>query len=249
MSHSDSVESKNKKGFPAGTRIITDKGLVPIQDIKVGDRVLSKPESGTGELCYKPVIRTISYDNKEIWQLTYFEVEANIDISKLHKGKLLQLSNKGKMITISATPNHPFWVNSIGWTRLDELQNGHVIPTQDSNINALVLMVAPLRKTTMPQVAGSYHASNILSADRKGFDIPDVEHFDLFKYNESGLCGVLGENNSPSPIVVGDQQVCILPEAFALKVYNLEVSDYHSYFITKRGLWVHTINCADHSAN
>ena len=211
--------------------------------------VLSKPESGEGELCYQPVVRTVSYDDKEIWELTYFEIKANIDVSKLQKGKLLQLSRKEKMSSIIATPNHPFWVNGIGWTRLDELQNGQLIPTHDSNINTLVLMVAPLRKTSMPQVAGSYHPSNVLEADRKGFDIANVECFDLFKYDEFGLCDVLGKNNSPSPINVDGQEVHVLDEVFSQKVYNFEVSDYHTYFIFTEGLWVHNKNYVCHSAN
>ena len=33
-------------GFVAGTLVHTDKGLVPIQEIKVGDWVLSRPELG-----------------------------------------------------------------------------------------------------------------------------------------------------------------------------------------------------------
>ena len=45
--------------FPAGTRITTDKGLKRIEDIKVGDMVLSKHESGIGEHEFKPVIRTV----------------------------------------------------------------------------------------------------------------------------------------------------------------------------------------------
>lgn len=32
------------RGFVAGTLVHTDKGLVPIQNIKVGDMVLSSPE-------------------------------------------------------------------------------------------------------------------------------------------------------------------------------------------------------------
>lgn len=36
-------------GFVAGTLVHTDKGLVPIEKIKVGDMVLSKHESGEGE--------------------------------------------------------------------------------------------------------------------------------------------------------------------------------------------------------
>lgn len=33
-------------GFVAGTLVHTDKGLVPIEQIKVGDMVLSKHQSG-----------------------------------------------------------------------------------------------------------------------------------------------------------------------------------------------------------
>ena len=67
-------------GFVVGTLVHTDKGLVPIQDIKVGDRVLSKPESGDGELVFKPVIRTMTHEDKELWQLTYVEIKCNTDL-------------------------------------------------------------------------------------------------------------------------------------------------------------------------
>ena len=52
-------------GFPAGTRINTDKGLISIQNIKVADLVLCRPQNGQGELCYKPIVRTVFHENKE----------------------------------------------------------------------------------------------------------------------------------------------------------------------------------------
>ncbi|MFP3354952.1 Hint domain-containing protein, partial [Pseudoalteromonas sp. SIMBA_153] len=55
----------NNKGFVAGTLVHTDKGLVPIQELKIGDKVLSKDESGKGELVYKPVLRTIKSATKQ----------------------------------------------------------------------------------------------------------------------------------------------------------------------------------------
>ena len=242
------LETKPIQGFPAGTRVHTDKGLVPIQEIKVGDMVRSKPESADGELCYKPVVRTVSYENKEIWDLWYFEINANTDISKLHKGKLLQLSRKGKLSGIIATPNHPFWVKGLGWTRLDQLEQGQIIETDNPETVALVLMVNPLRKTTLPNVAGSYHVRNILDADRKGFDIDNVEYFDLLEYDKTGLCEILG-SDAPSPFIVNNQEVHVLTEVFSQKVYNFEVGDFHTYFVAKRGLWVHNTNCADASPN
>ena len=55
-------------GFPAGTRINTDKGLISIQNIKVADLVLCRPQNGQGELCYKPIVRTVFHENKELWK-------------------------------------------------------------------------------------------------------------------------------------------------------------------------------------
>jgi hypothetical protein len=61
------VIMKQEQGFVAGTLVHTDKGLVPIEQIKVGDMVLSKPESGEGELAYKPVVNTFVHEDKEVW--------------------------------------------------------------------------------------------------------------------------------------------------------------------------------------
>ncbi len=46
-------------GFVAGTLVHTDKGLVPIEQIKVGGLVLSRNENNpNGELAYKKVLKT-----------------------------------------------------------------------------------------------------------------------------------------------------------------------------------------------
>lgn len=235
---------KQKGCFPAGTRILTDQGLVPIQDIKVGDMVLSKPESGKGELCYKPVIRTVSYENQEVWDLWYFEIEANTNLAELNKNKLLRLSREGKLNGIAVTANHLFWVKDIGWTRLDKLKNSQILRTHDVEIFALVLMVNPLRKTTLLNVAGSYHVRNILDTGRKGFDIDDVEYFDLCEYDETGLYRILG-SDAPSPFNVNNQEVHVLTGTFRQKVYNFNVADNQTYFITEKGLWVHNTSCVD----
>ena len=93
----------NNAGFVAGTLVHTDKGLVPIQDIKVGDLILSKPvlfkpEDGSGDIEYKPVISTFTSPKKErIFKVEYF----NETVAK--QGK------KGRNY-ILCTSNHPFWV-------------------------------------------------------------------------------------------------------------------------------------------
>ena len=44
--------------FVAGTKVLTDHGLIPIEKISVGDLVLSRNES-TGEQSFKPVLQTV----------------------------------------------------------------------------------------------------------------------------------------------------------------------------------------------
>lgn len=229
-------------GFPAGTRINTDKGLISIQNIKVADLVLCRPQNGQGELCYKPIVRTVFHENKELWKLHYFEIQANTNISKLHKGKLLQLSHKGKLSGVTMTADYLFRVKDNGWTRADDLKNGQILETMNPDVVALVFMVNPLRKTTMPNVAGSYHVRNLFDADRKGFDIEDVDYFDLCEYNKTGLCDI-PDQNAPSPLKMNGQNVYVLEDIFRQTVYNIEVADYGTCFIFDDGLWVYNPNC------
>ncbi|WP_180024627.1 Hint domain-containing protein [Acinetobacter sp. YH1901134] len=223
----------SEAGFPAGTRINTDKGLISIQDINIGDLVLCKPQNEQGKLCYKPILRMVSYENKGLWKLHYFEIKANTDISKLHKGKLSG---------VSVTANYLFRVKDSGWTRADELQKGQIIETMNPDVVALVFMVNPLRKTSMPNIAGGYHVCNVFDAERKGFDIKDVDYFDLFEYDKTGLCGI-PDQNAPSPLKMNGQNVYVLEETFRQKVYNFELADCDTYFIFNDGLWVLNPNC------
>lgn len=93
MSHSDSVDSK--KGFAAGTLVHTDKGLIPIQQLKIGDRVLSMSEKGIGEKAYKDVVKTFK--------------------SEQEKPIMSPLNN------IYCTDNHPFWVINKGGMAANQL--------------------------------------------------------------------------------------------------------------------------------
>ena len=87
---------KSKACFVAGTLVHTKEGLRPIEEIKVGDYVLSKPESGVGELSYQRVTRTFVHENQEVWALHYLSREI------LSSGK-----REGGLLV--ATENHPIW--------------------------------------------------------------------------------------------------------------------------------------------
>lgn len=92
--------------FAPGTPVFTDKGMVPIEDIQVGDMVLSKNDE-TGEQAYKRVSYTFDKQVNELYHI--------------HAG--------GE--TISATDNHPFWIKGKGWKLAEELVIGDQLVTNE----------------------------------------------------------------------------------------------------------------------
>ena len=87
---------RSKNGLPiscfaAGTQVMTENGLVPIEDIKVGDKVLS--HDGT----FNEVEATADKESNDIWELT-FEDEV-----------------------FHVTGDHLVMTQERGWVRVDEL--------------------------------------------------------------------------------------------------------------------------------
>ena len=103
--------------FEGDTRIYTQKGLVKIRDIKYGDRVLTH----TGN--FENVIGIYKKESED-----YSEVKSIINTK-----------------TRYVTNNHPFFKKNIGWTELNNINNGelcHVLPDKiqiDNNFVTLDL--------------------------------------------------------------------------------------------------------------
>ena|GEM_PF-3172850 len=92
--------------FIAGTKVLTDEGEKNIEDIEVGDRVLSKNEE-TGEVAYKEV----EWLYQRIVEETY-----NITVG-------------GEVIT--TTDEHPFWIVGKGRVKSKDLVVGEILTTSD----------------------------------------------------------------------------------------------------------------------
>ena len=88
--------------FVAGTLVTTEDGFKPIEEIEVGDKVLSENEQ-TGEVAVKEVTQTFVNETDE----------------------LVHIGVNGE--TISATPSHPFYVYKFGWTLAGSLRAGDVL--------------------------------------------------------------------------------------------------------------------------
>jgi hypothetical protein len=86
----------------AGTPVWTDRGPVAIDKVRIGDRVLSQNVE-TGELAYKPVMKTTVRPKRPLIAL---EIGPR---------------------TVRMTGGHPFWVPGKGWMKARDIKEGMVM--------------------------------------------------------------------------------------------------------------------------
>jgi hypothetical protein len=108
---------ENPTGFAAGTLVHTKEGLKPIEEIQVGDWVLSYPQKQwpplhireEHEYDYRKVTATVVHDDEPVCKLIAWNLANDIEE------------------VIKVTPNHPVHVKDIGWKPA-----GHEIHVLDS---------------------------------------------------------------------------------------------------------------------
>ena len=250
--------------FVAGTLVHTKEGLRPIEQIKVGDYVLSKQESGSGGTGYKRVVKTIESEAQETWFVSWEDpalLKALLD-EGVSKEDYLAAYGNGFVVT---TPNHPFWVVDSGeWVRYEE-SNFHIGPPYpkqqweraDHLVSGMMLLLADGRIVDVVRSIRVYKSDsetrgwvdNIMDGS-KGlmidfFDqrvVPNVPgHLRRFQPDGDIAYGLL---ENPNESHADDYPPGSAPESWYLsKVYNLEVEDSHTYFVDTMGVWVHNTNC------
>lgn len=222
--------------FIAGTRVQTDKGLVRIEEIKVGDMVLSQPEGG-GEQAYKRVLNTFVYQDKTLRCIRY------------------RIPLEDRTTSIYVTENHPFLAveETYHWEERDEGDDERVTQRKILGWTAAGNLLAPGRM-------GMRHLIQL--ADGTLADI--VQNIPVYRTDKPG-CGWVrytGEEFTEDDILVKgsifdcvnydiiannaylDQSICFSDDPYLkVPVYNIEVEDYHTYFVGKAGVWVHNQNC------
>jgi hypothetical protein len=97
--------------FPAGTLIWTPTGPVPIEQLSVGDRVESRNPSGFTD-ADQPIIQELSRTAPG-----YQRIDTEFG-------------------TLTATPEHPFWVQGKGWTEAKDLEWEDPIATLEGDVVA-----------------------------------------------------------------------------------------------------------------
>ena len=208
--------------FAAGTLVHTKEGLVPIEQIKVGDWVLSKPENG-GEQAYKRVLQTFAHEPQRVIGVEY-------------------IADPGKGIShqIVCTVKHPFWEKDLGWTPAEdlylnftrknwlELVDGQSVEC-DGTTNIYV--------SETPGVGWTSSFSGDVEATGALWDY--VNH----RLIANGVMALEAVQNHQIPY--NNSQFGTFPDELYLHlpVYNLEVEDFHTYYVGKHGVWVHNTNC------
>lgn len=229
--------------FIAGTLVHTDQGLVPIEQIKVGDRVLSKQESGEGIVEYKHVSKTFkSAEEKELLAVWY-----TVNGSPLER-------------LLICTKDHPFWIESKGWVAARAIdasfkhgygapiifsdgQKGEIVfaleivKTLEKDICYLAdynwhripgSMMFDFRQTPI-RLASTFTDLDLYLSDQ--FILATQEETDLYRDATYDAVEWANENNNAE----------LFYEAM---VYNIEVDDFHTYFVGEAGVWVRDVDCS-----
>jgi len=217
--------------FIAGTLVHTKEGLKPIEQIKIGDWVLSrpeKPEQGT-ETAYKRVVKTFKFEDKEIVRFWWIPQPGG---------------GFEKTESLYVTPNHPVWLNPDGWVAMGRLH----LPEKRRP--------GSIRRGIEPWL----NKELVLANGQTGamLDICDLYRTDdpliAFAEEDDWGFGCLTDFSGDEPFF-GDEMpydyekwgdpVNETRERYTTAVYNLEVEDWHTYFVGKMGLWVHNTNCLE----
>lgn len=241
-------ETMNGGGFAAGTLVHTDQGLVPIQNIKIGDRVLASPELSTGAIReYKQVVNTYQ-TAAEIWQLGIACVKTIEDEPCLVRE------------FIYLTQNHPVY---LVYSEFEEDQSGRWIPAHKLGADVRIFLAAPesdddhYMLTIIKPVNKIGEYTGCCDRQDVSFDFDSfvvfsehgsyetIDHWYPVGNPEGGIFkGNFREFDHA--IFEGDEKLAdgfknrTYPyEPLVVPVYKLEVEDFHTYFVGEMGLWVH----------
>ena len=122
----------NTSGFVGGTLVHTEKGLALIEQLKIGDKVLSKAADGLGDLVYKRITRTTTNDASIF--MMYFNTYVNPQLNLADRVNLRRKLKKQQILPepLLMTADHPFWTQNRGWVRADKLNAQDILVTKDN---------------------------------------------------------------------------------------------------------------------
>jgi hypothetical protein len=94
--------------FVAGTPVVTATGLVPIENVRVGELVLSKKDDGSSGTRWRRVKETFEKLPSPVLDIEF-------------------RARDGQGETFGVTANHPFWKRNLGWLEAGDLRPGDYV--------------------------------------------------------------------------------------------------------------------------
>ncbi len=258
--------------FVAGTRIHTKEGLKPIEQMRVGDLVLSRHESGQGELCYQPVTRIYRYEDRELYFVAWQVLEPGTNRPTDVGGHLV------------VTGAHPLWIKRLmdhplseagvseqvvaidQWMSVEEIYlrrwnnywnqlGGTVDPYVEliDGQRALITFIDPLLQSDDPDIGVGFSDREGWEDDQLGIEVRIEQGDPHIAFGSSG--GIpkqkyLGNVDRDAYDYDGydtESGMSLVKRSGGFlplrrPVFNLEVAGTHTYFVTALGLWVHNIS-------
>lgn len=255
--------------FVVGTLVHTKEGLKPIEQIKLGDLVLSKPESGEGELSYQPVTKTFRYENRELYFVSWQVMESGTNRPTQERGHIV------------VTGAHPLWIKTLveyvlsdegisevmyevnGWLSIEEIYlrrwknywegcGGGVRPyieLVDGRI-ATLQFIEPVLQSNEPDIGVGFSDSEAWTEDCCGTKIVFAEDGPRISYGVGDFLpdvkclGCVYEIDYDYTGYDTESAMSVVKRSHGFlpmrrTVFNFEVAHTHSYFVTESGLWVH----------
>ncbi|MES2900192.1 MAG: polymorphic toxin-type HINT domain-containing protein [Pseudomonadota bacterium] len=121
---------------------------------------------------------------------------------------------------VGATGNHPFWVEGLGWTRADKLDKNDILRRGDASL-AKIDRSFPVYRTSRDGVGWVQMFDRLEESYGSVFNYAKCESVELEQdeYLSDEVC------NSDDPFL-------------RVRVYNLGVEDFHTYYVGSEGYWV-----------
>ena len=238
---------KDNRGFFIRSTLVhtnctENYGLKPIEELQVGDRVLCKPELGGGDATYKRVTKTFKFEQKEIWYVSSKPLCHWIEHED-GRTEIVRAKRKGSALNLGVTANHPFWLvgqtswhgsiedyvpfSQPRWVRVDQIPPFGVVTDHNGNLH-VVNIARPFYK--MEDSSLAWLQGGLTDKDWRTEPYGDV--FDL--YTKEFYYEDFKEISFNVPNGYLDEY-----KPYLDTVYNVEVEDYHTYFVGLTGMWVH----------
>lgn len=242
----------SKGGFVAGTLVHTDKGLIPIQDIKIGDMVLSSAENSNGQVHdFKRVTNRFESQSENITQLILRQLAftENEETSFIDEAIYLTYKNS---VFIERRPSEEL---KNEWLKVNELEEFDGILSYNDKKSIIIHSSKNIVSLNDEKIGicNKYSDSDLDYDTYVKFDSEksltlayDLE-FGEGEYENIEKLGTLKNLNLSDNIekTIFDKVLQYFENdsyskaKIELPTFNIEVKDYHTFFVGETGIWVH----------